>query len=130
MKSVIILSLISISFCGFITQEEVDELRSFAPSRSTKPTRTLSRTTPRSRSATSSKSNSTTQRESRSRRSQSKPRSPMTSVPSTPSAKEQSGTKHLVVHAGPSPVRCFPAENLHQERRRNCPIPARLSLMR
>ena len=31
MKSVIILSLISISFCGFITQEEVDELRSFAP---------------------------------------------------------------------------------------------------
>ena len=31
MKSVIILALISISFCGFITQEEVDELRSFAP---------------------------------------------------------------------------------------------------
>ena len=31
MKSVIILALISISLCGFITQAEVDELRTLAP---------------------------------------------------------------------------------------------------
>lgn len=31
MKSIIILAFISVSLCGFITQEEVDELRTYAP---------------------------------------------------------------------------------------------------
>ena len=31
MKSFVIIALISVSLCGFITQEEVDVLRTFAP---------------------------------------------------------------------------------------------------
>ena len=96
MKSVIILALISISFCGFITQEEVDELRSFAPFE-----------------VYDADEN-----------------------PFKGYTKEQIRDLFQVQPSilwfllGLLRCGCFPAENLHQERRRNCPIPARLSLMR
>ena len=104
MKSVIIIALISISLCGFITQVEVDELRTLAPFEVYDADENPFRTTPRSRSATFSKSNSTTQKVSRSRKIQSKLLSPMTSVLSTQNAKAQSETKNLAVPAGPSLV--------------------------
>ena len=57
MKSFVIIALISVSLCGFITQEEVDVLRTFAPFEVYDADENPLRTTPRNRSETSSKSN-------------------------------------------------------------------------
>ena len=94
MKSVIILALISISLCGFITQAEVDELRTLAPfevyDADENPfkdyTEELQLDYPEGIEI------------------QSKLLSPMTSVLSTQNAKAQSETKNLAVPAGPSLV--------------------------
>ena len=85
MKSVIILALISISLCGFITQAEVDELRTLAPFEVY--------------DADENPFKDYTEEQI-----QSKLLSPMTSVLSTQNAKAQSETKNLAVPAGPSLV--------------------------
>ena len=85
MKSVIILALISISLCGFITQAEVNELRTLAPfevyDADENPFKDYTK-----------------------EQIQSKLLSPMTSVQSIQNAKAQSETKNLAVPAGPSLV--------------------------
>ena len=85
MKSVIILALISISLCGFITQAEVDELLTLAPFEVY--------------DADENPFKDYTEEQI-----QSKLLSPMTSVLSTQNAKAQSETKNLAVPAGPSLV--------------------------
>lgn len=96
MKSVIILALISISLCGFITQAEVDELRTLAPFEA--------HDADENPFKDYTELQLTTQKVSRSRKIQSKLLSPMTSVLSTQNAKAQSETKNLAVPAGPSLV--------------------------
>ena len=104
MKSVIILALISISLCGFITQAEVDELRTLAPfevyDADENPFKDYTEEQIRDLFQVQLDYPEGIEIEEI----QSKLLSPMTSVLSTQNAKAQSETKNLAVPAGPSLV--------------------------
>ena len=104
MKSIIAIALISLAFCGFINQEEVDFLKANAPFEVYEPEENPSETILKNKLKISSLFNLNTQKESKSKKKKMMSQNPLISEPNGQTVSEKSETKLHADHAGPSQV--------------------------